>query len=109
MLVKVDAPLDDSNTNLFCDLVKNMSAHTQFMFISHNKITMEMAQQLIGVTMQELLGDDVFRRNEPHARAALAGTPQRFERTLTNRNEPSARIVRQHLRGRTEEDAVPLL
>lgn len=53
LLDEVDAPLDDSNTNRFCDLVKNMSAHTQFLFISHNKITMEMAQQLIGVTMQE--------------------------------------------------------
>ncbi|MCC7092477.1 MAG: chromosome segregation protein SMC [Nitrosomonas sp.] len=53
LLDEVDAPLDDSNTNRFCDLVKNMSAHTQFLFISHNKITMEMAQQLVGVTMQE--------------------------------------------------------
>ncbi len=53
LLDEVDAPLDDSNTNRFCELVKNMSAHTQFLFISHNKITMEMAQQLIGVTMQE--------------------------------------------------------
>ena len=53
LLDEVDAPLDDSNTNRFCDWVKNMSAHTQFLFISHNKITMEMAQQLIGVTMQE--------------------------------------------------------
>jgi len=53
LLDEVDAPLDDSNTNRFCELVKNMSVHTQFLFISHNKITMEMAQQLIGVTMQE--------------------------------------------------------
>ena len=53
MLDEVDAPLDDSNTVRFCDMVKRMSAHTQFVFISHNKIAMEMAQQLIGVTMQE--------------------------------------------------------
>jgi chromosome segregation protein len=53
MLDEVDAPLDDSNTVRFCDLVKRMSAQTQFVFISHNKIAMEMAQQLIGVTMQE--------------------------------------------------------
>ncbi|WP_297325113.1 chromosome segregation protein SMC [Nitrosomonas sp.] len=53
LLDEVDAPLDDSNTNRFCELVKNMSKQTQFLFISHNKITMEMAQQLIGVTMQE--------------------------------------------------------
>ena len=53
MLDEVDAPLDDSNTVRFCDMVKRMSVQTQFVFISHNKIAMEMAQQLIGVTMQE--------------------------------------------------------
>jgi len=53
MLDEVDAPLDDSNTVRFCELVKRMSAQTQFIFVSHNKIAMEMAQQLIGVTMQE--------------------------------------------------------
>jgi chromosome segregation protein len=53
LLDEVDAPLDDSNTERFCDLVKRMSANTQFMFITHNKITMEMASHLIGVTMQE--------------------------------------------------------
>jgi chromosome segregation protein len=53
LLDEVDAPLDDSNTERFCDMVKRMSQQTQFLFISHNKITMEMAQQLIGVTMQE--------------------------------------------------------
>lgn len=50
---EVDAPLDDSNTERFCKMVRKMSERTQFMFVSHNKITMEMAQQLIGVTMQE--------------------------------------------------------
>ena len=53
LLDEVDAPLDDANTERFCNLVKKMSAQTQFLFISHNKIAMEMAQQLIGVTMQE--------------------------------------------------------
>ncbi len=53
LLDEVDAPLDDSNTARFCDLVRKMSAQTQFLFISHNKITMEMASQLIGVTMPE--------------------------------------------------------
>ncbi len=53
LLDEVDAPLDDSNTQRFCDLVRKMSAQTQFLFISHNKITMEMAAQLIGVTMPE--------------------------------------------------------
>ena len=53
LLDEVDAPLDDANTERFCNLVKKMSVATQFLFISHNKIAMEMAQQLIGVTMQE--------------------------------------------------------
>jgi chromosome segregation protein len=53
LLDEVDAPLDDSNAQRFCDLVRRMSAQTQFLFISHNKITMEMAAQLIGVTMPE--------------------------------------------------------
>ena len=53
LLDEVDAPLDDTNTGRFCDLVKRMSAQTQFLFISHNKISMEMAQQLVGVTMPE--------------------------------------------------------
>jgi len=53
LMDEVDAPLDDSNTERFCNMVKKMSQHTQFLFVSHNKITMEMAQQLIGVTMQE--------------------------------------------------------
>ena len=53
LLDEVDAPLDDSNTLRFCELVKQMSAQTQFLFISHNKISMEMAEQLVGVTMPE--------------------------------------------------------
>ncbi|HSQ05370.1 MAG TPA: chromosome segregation protein SMC, partial [Burkholderiales bacterium] len=53
LLDEVDAPLDDYNTGRFCDLVKQMSDSSQFLFISHNKITMEIAQQLLGITMQE--------------------------------------------------------
>jgi len=53
LLDEVDAPLDDANTVRFCELVKRMSAQTQFLFISHNKISMEMGEQLIGVTMPE--------------------------------------------------------
>ncbi|WP_079433520.1 chromosome segregation protein SMC [Zoogloea sp. LCSB751] len=53
MLDEVDAPLDDSNTERYCQMVKRMSSQTQFVFISHSKITMEIAQQLVGVTMQE--------------------------------------------------------
>ena len=53
LLDEVDAPLDDANTERYAKLVASMSKGTQFLFISHNKIAMEMAQQLIGVTMQE--------------------------------------------------------
>ncbi len=53
LLDEVDAPLDDANTERYCNLVKAMSGHTQFLFITHNRVTMEMAQHLAGVTMQE--------------------------------------------------------
>ena len=53
LLDEVDAPLDDANTERYRKLVTEMSQGTQFLFISHNKIAMEMAEQLIGVTMQE--------------------------------------------------------
>jgi len=53
LLDEVDAPLDDANTGRYADMVSRMSKNTQFVFISHNKITMEIASQLIGVTMQE--------------------------------------------------------
>ena len=53
LLDEVDAPLDDSNTHRFCQMVEEMSAGSQFLFISHNKITMEMAHQLIGITMPD--------------------------------------------------------
>lgn len=53
LLDEVDAPLDDANTSRFCNLVEELSNSTQFVFISHNRLTMEMADQLVGVTMQE--------------------------------------------------------
>ncbi len=53
LLDEVDAPLDDANTERFANLVRRMSQHTQFLFITHNKIAMEMAQQLVGITMAE--------------------------------------------------------
>jgi len=53
LLDEVDAPLDDANTERYAKLVSSMGKETQFLFISHNKIAMEMAKQLIGVTMQE--------------------------------------------------------
>jgi chromosome segregation protein len=53
LLDEVDAPLDDNNVSRFCEIVKEMSSRVQFMFITHNKVTMEMASQLTGVTMNE--------------------------------------------------------
>ena len=53
MLDEVDAPLDDANVSRFCDIVREMSDKVQFVFITHNKVTMELARQLTGVTMQE--------------------------------------------------------
>ena len=53
MLDEVDAPLDDANVGRFCEIVKDMSDKVQFIFITHNKVTMELARQLSGVTMQE--------------------------------------------------------
>jgi len=53
MLDEVDAPLDDANVARYARMVKEMSDRVQFIFITHNKITMEMADQLMGVTMNE--------------------------------------------------------
>ena len=53
LLDEVDAPLDDANVGRFSQLVKEMSERVQFLFISHNKATMEIAQHLAGVTMKE--------------------------------------------------------
>ena len=53
MLDEVDAPLDEANVGRFCELVKHMSQRVQFIFITHNKTTMELAENLIGVTMRE--------------------------------------------------------
>jgi len=53
LMDEVDAPLDDANVGRFCDIVREMSQSVQFIIITHNKITMELAKQLHGVTMQE--------------------------------------------------------
>jgi chromosome segregation protein len=53
LLDEVDAPLDEHNVGRFCDIVRDMSARIQFIVITHNKATMELASQLIGVTMSE--------------------------------------------------------
>lgn len=53
LLDEVDAPLDEANVRRFSEMVEEMSANVQFLYISHNKVTMEIAQQLAGVTMKE--------------------------------------------------------
>ena len=53
LLDEVDAPLDDTNVARFCEIVKEMSDSVQFVVITHNKTTMELTNQLIGVTMSE--------------------------------------------------------
>jgi chromosome segregation protein len=53
LLDEVDAPLDEHNVGRFCEIVREMSSRVQFIFITHNKVTMELASQLIGVTMNE--------------------------------------------------------
>jgi chromosome segregation protein len=53
LLDEVDAPLDENNVGRFCDIVREMSSRVQFVFVTHNKSTMEMANQLLGVTMNE--------------------------------------------------------
>jgi chromosome segregation protein len=53
MLDEVDAPLDDANVGRFCEMVRTMSNRVQFIIITHNKLTMEIAHQLTGVTMHE--------------------------------------------------------
>jgi chromosome segregation protein len=53
LLDEVDAPLDEHNVGRFCDIVREMSQRVQFIFITHNKTTMELASQLVGVTQNE--------------------------------------------------------
>jgi chromosome segregation protein len=75
LMDEVDAPLDDANVGRFCEVVREMSQTVQFIIITHNKITMELAEHLHGVTMQEpgvsrLVSVDVQQA------VALAGTPE---------------------------------
>jgi chromosome segregation protein len=53
LLDEVDAPLDEQNVGRYCEIVRDMAARVQFIFITHNKSTMELASQLVGVTMHE--------------------------------------------------------
>ncbi len=72
MLDEVDAPLDDANVGRFCAMVEEMSQHVQFIFITHNKVTMELARTLNGVTMHEPGVSRLVTVNIDEA-AALAG------------------------------------
>ncbi|NBQ12366.1 MAG: chromosome segregation protein SMC [Gammaproteobacteria bacterium] len=72
MLDEVDAPLDDANVGRFCRLVTEMSKDVQFIYITHNKISMEMGEHLMGVTMQEPGVSRLVSVNVEEA-AALAG------------------------------------
>ena len=72
VLDEVDAPLDDANVGRFARLVEQMSEQVQFIYITHNKIAMEMARQLMGVTMQEPGVSRLVSVNVDEA-AALAG------------------------------------
>ena len=72
MLDEVDAPLDDMNVKRFCNLVKEMSEFVQFLFITHNKVTMELADHLIGVTMREPGVSRVVAVDVEAAMAAIA-------------------------------------
>jgi chromosome segregation protein len=53
LLDEVDAPLDEANVSRYCDTLKSMADHTQLIFITHNKVTMESAGTLLGITMAE--------------------------------------------------------
>jgi len=53
VLDEIDAPLDDANVGRFCDMLREFQRNTQFIVITHNKITMSLADSIYGVTMQE--------------------------------------------------------
>ena len=67
LLDEVDAPLDDANVERFSKMVTQMSESVQFLFISHNKVTMEIATQLTGVTMKEAGVSRIVAVNIEHA------------------------------------------
>ena len=77
LLDEVDAPLDEHNVGRFCEIVREMSSRVQFIFITHNKVTMELASQLIGVTMNEpgvsRLVDGRYRRGREAGGGLIRG------------------------------------
>ena len=86
LLDEVDAPLDDANVNRFCRMVSDMSQRTQFIFVTHNKVTMELADQLTGVTMHEA-GVSRLVAVDVEAAVAMAGA-QGEAKGLTARSGP---------------------
>ena len=103
LLDEVDAPLDDPNTDRFCKLVREMSGQTQFLFISHNKITMEMANQLIGITMPEAGVSRVVAVDIADALELAAAGAERaptIERSRARHTGYNRRHARSHCRPR---------
>ena len=76
MLDEVDAPLDDTNVLRFVELIKDMSEDVQFVVITHNKLTMEMADHLMGVTMNE---PGVSRLVSVDVEEATPGSANRYQ------------------------------
>ncbi len=73
LLDEVDAPLDEANVSRYCDTLKSMADHTQLIFITHNKVTMESAGTLIGVTMAEAGVSRIVSVNLNDAEKLVAG------------------------------------
>jgi hypothetical protein len=116
LLDEVDAPLDDANTERYAKLVTAMSKETQFLFISHNKIAMEMAEQLIGVTMQEQGVSRIVAVDMESAAGMLAGvvaynawiTRKSAPRTVREDDRPAATSpVTEPMLDRADEASAP--
>ena len=84
LLDEVDAPLDDANVGRYARLVKEMSEQVQFIYITHNKIAMEMAEQLIGVTMQEQGVSRVVAVDLQDALLTVSNDLERLQRLLAS-------------------------
>jgi len=72
VLDEVDAPLDDANVERYSNVLKQLGEHTQLLFITHNKITMEVANVLVGVTMAEPGASRIVQVDVEEAAAMIA-------------------------------------
>jgi hypothetical protein len=99
LLDEVDAPLDEHNVGRFCDIVRDMSSRVQFVFVTHNKATMELANQLLGVTMNE---PGVFTARSGRRRRGPCGFGRRLrpddERTALDTAGRRDRVADRRLR-----------